>query len=113
MNAMTHSQKIMMTAVLVGLAVLMALAQPACADTTQTMKYLQGFGEDSSNGMNFKILIQSYESGNRYFVWYYYALDLVDGQDVVITFDNWGDWKTITNLLNGKEQHINKVVKVE
>ncbi|GAK50608.1 hypothetical protein U14_01841 [Candidatus Moduliflexus flocculans] len=102
-----------LAAVIVGLVVLMASAQSAHADTTQTMKYLQGFGEDSSNGMNFKILVQSYESGDRYFIWYYYSLNLVDGQDVVITFDNWGDWKTISNLLNGKEQPIKKAIKVE
>lgn len=35
-------------------------AHPATAgDRTITMKFLKGFGEDSSNGQNYKILVQS------------------------------------------------------
>ena len=103
----------MITAVLVGLAVLMALAQPACADYTRTMKLLQKFGQDCDNGCNYKILVQSYETGNQFFVWYYNSLELEVGQDVVITFNRWDEWIKISNLVNGKESGIYKVVKVE
>ncbi len=78
---------------------------PAMAgDQTITMKFLKGFGEDHSNGLNYKILVQSSETGNQYFVWYYHSLNLVEGQNVVITVDRWDDWKTVSNLRNGKEQ---------
>ncbi len=89
-------------------------AYPANAgDRTVTMKFLKGFGEDSSNGLNYKILVQSLETGNRYFVWYYHSLNLVEGQNVVITIDRWDDWKTISNLRNGKEQGVRKVIRVD
>jgi len=87
------------------------LAHPASADSTASMVVVQTFGEDSSNGMNYKIMVKA-RSGNRYFVWYYYALGISKGSTVIITFDNWDDWKTITNPANGKEQSINKVLKV-
>ena len=102
-----------MLAVLIGLAVLMAAAQPAHADYTRTMRLLQKFGTDCDNGCNYKILVQSYETGNQFFVWYYHSLELNDGQDVVITFNRWDEWIKISNLLNGKESNIHKVVKVE
>jgi len=87
------------------------LAHPASADSTASMVVLQTFGEDHSNGLNYKVMVKA-KSGNRYFVWYYYALGISKGSTVIITFDNWGDWKTITNPANGKEQKINKVLKV-
>ena len=113
MNAMTHSRRMTMLAVLIGLAVLMVAAQPAHADYTRTMRLLQKFGTDCDNGCNYKILVQSYETGNQFFVWYYRSLELNDGQDVVITFNRWDEWIKISNLLNGKESNIYKVVKVE
>lgn len=100
--------------ILLGLLLLSSflfLAHPASADSTESMPVVQTFGEDSSNGMNYKIMVEA-KSGNRYFVWYYLALDIDIGSTVIITFDNYGDWKTITNPANGKEQDIKKVLKV-
>ena len=113
MNTRRHSGMITMAAVVMSLFVLTALAQPAHADYTRTMRLLQKFGTDCDNGCNYKILAQSYETGNQFFVWYYRSLELNDGQDVVITFNRWDEWIKISNLLNGKESNIHKVVKVE
>ena len=111
MNAMTHSRKMTMMTVLIGLAVLMAAAQLAHADSAQTMKFVQSFGQDSNNGYHHKIMVQSYTTGNQFFVWYYYSLGLEDGQDVVITFDDSKNWVKISNPKNGKDSDIYKVVK--
>jgi hypothetical protein len=84
------------------------LAHPASADSTESMTVVQAFGVDDSY---YKIMVKA-KSGNRFFVWYYYALNVDIGGTVIITFDNYGDWKTITNPANGKEQDIHKVLKV-
>jgi|GEM_PF-1609709 len=84
---------------------------PAMADSTESMTVTQTFGEDPSNGMHYKIMVKA-QSGNSYFVWYYLSLGVDVGSTVVITFDNYNDWKTITNTANGKEQNIHKVLKV-
>jgi hypothetical protein len=84
------------------------LAHPASADSTESMVVLQTFGLD---GSYYKVMVKA-KSGNRYFVWYYYALGISKGSTVIITFDYWGDWKTITNPANGKEQPVSKVLKV-
>ena len=99
-------------AMLLILSLLLGTHPAMAGDRTVSMKFLKGFGEDHSNGMCYKILVQSSETGNHYFVWYYYALELVEGQNVIITIDRWDDWKTISNLRNGKEQKVRKVVKV-
>lgn len=88
-------------------------AQAGCVflEKTQTMKVAQKFGYDGGESA-YKILVQSYSTGNRFFVWYRDSLELEDRQDVVITFgtDDW--WCKITNLKNGRESEIKKVLRV-
>lgn len=80
-------------------------------ERTQTMKLAQKFGFDNDEWA-YKIMVQSYATGNRFFVWYTDSLESIDGQDVVISFgtDEW--WCKITNLKNGRESNIEKVLKV-
>jgi hypothetical protein len=76
--------------------------------TTESFKVLQKFGLD---GMSYKILIQDW-SGNRYFVWHYDYIEIDIGQEVLITIDDYKDWKTISNPDNGKSSHITGVNQI-
>ena len=98
--------------VILTFAVLFTLSSVSHAgDRTQTMKYVR-YCDDGYTYNGIKVMLQSYDTGNRYFVWYKDPIGTEEGQDVVITFES-DDWETITNLDNGKESGITKVLKVE
>jgi len=96
------------------LCVLFATSQDARADRTQTMKYVKSMGDEYVSGVGNcnKILIQSYSTGKKWFVWYYYKLGIYEGDNILITFDDDGYWKTISNLSSGNWQKIEKVLEV-
>jgi len=81
---------------------------PAMAENTESMTVAQTFDDDVGYH---KIMVEA-QSGNRYFVWYYNAIGVTPGNTVVITFDDYNNWKTITNTANGEEEDIHKVLKV-
>ncbi len=76
---------------------------------TQTMLYVQSFPDDAGYH---KIMVQSYDTGRRWFIWYWYSLGIEEGQDVLITFDNLDYWSKISNLVNGNESDIHSVLEV-
>ena len=87
---------------------------------TRTMNFVKSFGYSCSHPevspCAYKIMVKSYQTGNRFFVWYPDKLGITEGQDVVITLeDRSGDtyWIKITNTDNGSESEILKVVTVE
>ncbi len=92
------------------------ISLPAKADRTQTMKFVKSMGTEyvSGEGNCHKIVIQSYETGKRWFVWYYNSLGIDEGDDVLITFGGYNDeyWQTISNLKNGNWTKILKLLEV-
>jgi hypothetical protein len=75
---------------------------------TESFKVLQSFGLEYPN---YKLLAQA-KSGNRYIVWYPDSLGIDVGQEVLIDFSDYDDWRTIDNPRNGKKSSISKVSKV-
>lgn len=73
--------------------------------TTETFEVLQTFGLDNSN---YKIIVKDWD-GNRYFVWYFSYIGISLGDKVLITIDNYNDWKTISNPWNGSSSRITEV----
>lgn len=75
---------------------------------TESLKVLQKFGLE---GSNYKILVQA-KSGNRYIVWYWSSLSVDVKQEVLVDFDNYNNWCSISNPQNGSKSTITKVNKV-
>lgn len=75
---------------------------------TESFKILQTFGLES---YSYKMLVQA-KSGNRYIVWYSDSLGVQVGQEVLIDFNDYDDWRTVDNPKNGKKSDVSKVSKV-
>ncbi len=92
------------------------MSVPASADETQTMKFVKSMGTEyvSGTGSCHKIMVQSYASGKRWFVWYYNSLGIDEGDNVLITFGGYNNkyWRSISNLKNGKWTKVKKVLEV-
>ncbi len=81
--------------------------QPAFADTV-SFTFIKGFGLD---GNTYKVMVQS-RRGNRFFVWYFGALNTREGQEVLIETNGYGNWTDISNPANGRTSRIWKVERV-
>jgi hypothetical protein len=81
-------------------------------EKTETMKFVKSMEDERVQGVGIcnKIIVQD-KNGNRWFVWYYYKLGISEGDKVLITFDG-NEWKKISNLENGKEEKVRKVLKI-
>ncbi len=75
---------------------------------TESFKVLQTFGLEYPN---YKMLLQA-KSGNRYIVWYPDILEVDVGQEVLIDFNDYDDWRTVDNPRNGRKSSVSKVSKV-
>lgn len=79
---------------------------------TLSVTVIQAFGWDYGNG-GYKIAVET-NKGNRFFVWYDNLLKVPVGSGLVVTYEMWGsqvNWKKLTNVANGVEANVSKVVK--
>jgi len=76
--------------------------------TTQSFIVVQTFGQEYSC---YKIMVLS-KNRNRYLVWYYYPIQAVNNQEVLITISNYNSWERINNPKNGKSSCIKRVNKI-
>lgn len=95
--------------VLIPVASVPTLVRPALADTV-SFTFLRSFGRD---GITYKVMVKSPRNGNRYFVWYYDAIGVHDGKEVLIEINSSNYWTDISNPTNGKTSRIWKVEKVQ
>ncbi|MEG3860318.1 hypothetical protein [Microcoleus sp. herbarium12] len=75
---------------------------------TESFKVLQTFGLEYPN---YKMLVQA-KSNNRYILWYPDSLEVAVGQEILIDFNDYDDWRTVDNPKNGRKSSISKVSKV-
>ena len=85
------------------------LVRPALAETF-SFTFVQGFGRSN---YTYKAMVKSPRSGNRYFVWYDYAIGIDNGKEVLINIDSYDNWTHISNPANGNRSRITKVEKVQ
>ncbi|MCC5603804.1 hypothetical protein [Nostoc favosum] len=79
---------------------------------TFSVTVIQAFGWDYSNG-GYKIAVET-NKGNRFFVWYDNQLKVPVGSGLIVTYEMWGSqthWKRLTNVANGIEANVSKIVK--
>jgi hypothetical protein len=78
--------------------------------SSASFKVVSVFGLD---GCLYKLLIQSYRTGNRFLIWYYDQVGLQIGEEAIITADsNWDYWYSISNPRTGRDSNISRWNKV-
>ena len=81
----------------------------------QYVTFLRNFGLDTdSSGKKYgqyKILIST-ALGSQYFVWYTSRLGAYEGNSLIIGFDDYGNWATISNPESGDDAEIMVVEQI-
>jgi hypothetical protein len=77
---------------------------------------LRGFGcgvtdHVSPNGWC-KMLVKSNRTGNRFLVWYADSLEAPVQSNIIVTYDDYYGWLTVSNPQNGRNAAVGKVLKV-